>query len=151
MAFEDIVKAASEQLGVPKEKEVQKNESWEQTRIKLKSQFWIGMPYEEIIAILGTPTNVNDGSDILAGGTTIASRKTLTMLSQRQYLNWNRSEARYFLTIASGKLVSIYSIDPPISDFYEKSNVQDSSKKTVLDKSANAKKGFINKIKNIFK
>lgn len=71
----------------------------------------VGMTYDEVVRLLGEPSGVNPGTEMLEtgpGGVVVASEKTRAQLSRTKYCMWKRPEGRYLLTIEDGKLVSIY-------------------------------------------
>ena len=71
----------------------------------------VGMTYEEVVRLLGEPSGVNPGTEMLEtgpGGTVVASEGMRSRLSHTKYCMWNRPEGRYLLTIEDGKLSDIY-------------------------------------------
>jgi len=69
------------------------------------------MSYDEIVRLLGEPSGVNPGTEMLEtgpGGMVVASEETRARLSRTKYCKWERPEGRYLLTIEDGKLASIY-------------------------------------------
>jgi len=77
----------------------------------LGDRLYVGMTYKEIIKLLGEPSKVNPGTEMLETGprgVVVASEKTRAQLSHTMYCMWKRPEGIYALTIVDGKLASIY-------------------------------------------
>lgn len=125
------------------ENETPKKESWEEREQRLRSQFWIGMPYSALVATLGLPTSITNGPEILQGGLVIGSPNAIERINQTQFLYWDREEARYFLTVQSGYLKSIDYINPPSAAI--RALYQD------VDKGKKEKKDFFSKLMDFFK
>jgi hypothetical protein len=71
----------------------------------------IGMPYDEIVRLLGEPGRINPGTEMLeigSGGRVVASDETRAKLSKTQYCLWMRPEGRYLLVLEDGKLARIH-------------------------------------------
>jgi hypothetical protein len=71
----------------------------------------VGMTYDEVVRLLGEPSGVNPGTEMLETGprgVVVASEKTRAQLSSTKYCMWKRPEGRYLLIIEDGKLVKIY-------------------------------------------
>lgn len=80
----------------------------------LEDKLIVGMSIDEIIQLLGEPTNSNEGSNILKGrGTIIASKSTISRLNRTLYCFWDRPEAEYYLKLVDGKLADVNDVLPP--------------------------------------
>jgi len=72
----------------------------------------IGMPYDEIVKLLGNPSGINPGAEMLESGpdsTIVASKEVRDRLACTQYCSWKRPEGFYLLVIEYGKLARIHS------------------------------------------
>jgi hypothetical protein len=79
------------------------------------------MKMEEIVAFLGRPTNVTQGSSLVdGGGIVVASSSTISTLKKTQYACWYRPEAEYYLNIVDGRLAKIHEVRPSLpTEYYE--------------------------------
>lgn len=72
----------------------------------------VGMSYDEVVRLLGEPSKVNPGTEMLEMGprgmVVGASEETRAQFSRTKYCMWKRPEGTYLLTIEDGKLASIY-------------------------------------------
>jgi len=93
----------------------------------VKNKLKIGISYNEVIEILGNPTDTGTGESEILGGSgpvigTFTSRKgmsdTLNEIRSTSFCYWDRPEGTYNLTFTYGKLTNIYRIIPK-EDFKE--------------------------------
>lgn len=71
---------------------------------------YIGMPFGDIVRILGDPTGRNPGTemlDVAPGSKVVASEATRAQLAATEYCMWTRPEGAYYLVIEDGKLARI--------------------------------------------
>lgn len=81
------------------------------TSPKLGDKLYVGMPYDDIVRLLGKPSGMNPGAEMLEAGPrgkVVASEETRSRLARTQYCMWKRPEGRYLLVIESDRLVRIY-------------------------------------------
>jgi hypothetical protein len=77
----------------------------------LGDKLYIGMPLHEIISLLGEPSGVNLGSEMLQPGprhTVVMSAKMRSELSKTKYYLWRRPEGIYALVLVNDKLARIH-------------------------------------------
>jgi len=88
----------------------------------LRDKLHVGMSYSELVKLLGEPSGVNEGNNLLKGsGPRIVSESTQSYLGRTRYCCWRRPEATYYLNITDDKLSKVHSIEPPISqEFLDK-------------------------------
>jgi hypothetical protein len=70
----------------------------------------IGMPFSEVVQLLGEPSGVNPGTEMLEAGPhhqVVASEETHEQLARTSYYMWKRPEGMYLLVIEDGKLARI--------------------------------------------
>ena len=78
---------------------------------KIGDKLYVGMPLAEIVQLLGEPSGINPGMEIIESGPhgkVIASDETRARLARTQYCMWKRLEGRYLLVIENDKLARIY-------------------------------------------
>jgi hypothetical protein len=73
-----------------------------------KNQLYVGMPLDDIIALLGRPTSSAGGGDLLRGAARVVGAPPAS-LSGRAWYTWKRPEGTYTLTIQDGRLANIQS------------------------------------------
>jgi len=81
------------------------------TPIKPIDKLYIGMPINEIIQLLGEPSGVNPGTEMLEDGPhgkVVASDEMRSELSKTMYYLWKRPEGVYALVIVNNKLARIH-------------------------------------------
>lgn len=74
-------------------------------------KLYIGMSFSKIVRLLGKPSGVNPGTEMLEAGPhgeVVASEETRAQLARTEYCMWKRPEGTYLLVIEDGKLASIY-------------------------------------------
>lgn len=79
--------------------------------VKLGDKLYIGRPIHEIISLLGKPSGVNLGSEMLQPGPrhiVSMSDKMRSELSKTKYYLWKRPEGIYALVIINDKLARIH-------------------------------------------
>jgi hypothetical protein len=80
----------------------------------LRDKLRIGMTYEELVELLGEPTAVTSGDDVLDGaGRVVGSPKAISAIRGTSFPCWKREGAEYYLTLVDGKLARIHSILRP--------------------------------------
>jgi hypothetical protein len=80
-------------------------------RNKLGDRLYIGMRIQEIVSLLGSPTGINPGTEMLEGSScskTVVSDKMRSELSKTMYYLWKRPEGMYALVIVDDKLAKVY-------------------------------------------
>lgn len=85
----------------------------------LRDKLRIGMHYDELVQLLGTPSHVEEGAKLFRGATIVASsisgaERTKSYLRGLCFCCWRRPEAEYYLTLSDGRLESIHQILPPM-------------------------------------
>lgn len=78
---------------------------------KLGDKLYEGMPIQEIISLLGTPSGVNPGEEMLqtgSGSSVVVSDGLRSELMKTMYYLWKRPEGIYALVIVNDKLPRIY-------------------------------------------
>ena len=79
--------------------------------VKLSEKLYIGMSYDEAVAILGEPAARQGGNAMLGGyGKVTGSPKAIAAIGQQELCIWRREEGEYDLIFQNGKLVNIYSV-----------------------------------------
>lgn len=78
-----------------------------------KVEIVIGMSYSEVLNILGEPTSINTGAEVLSGsGPVLGNPDTIRQIYDTIFCYWDRPEATYELTFTAKKLTSISRIVP---------------------------------------
>jgi hypothetical protein len=78
---------------------------------KLGDRLYIGMRIQEIVSLLGSPTGINPGTEMLecsSGSKTVVSDKMRSELSKTMHYLWKRPEGMYALVIVDGKLARVF-------------------------------------------
>jgi hypothetical protein len=91
----------------------------------------IGMTMQELVQLLGQPSNTNPGNEILGGQVTGISTSPGDMrdqLSRTLFAAWNRPEGIYMLTLVDDRLDHIYRapgyVEPPPAPLVRKGSGQ---------------------------
>ena len=73
-------------------------------------KLYIGMPFKEIVNLLGKPSGINPGTEMIEGpGSVVASARTVSQLARTKYCMWKCPEGIYLLVIENDKLARIHS------------------------------------------
>jgi transcription elongation factor Elf1 len=74
-------------------------------------KLYISMPFSEIVQLLGEPSGINPGSEMLESSqshTVVASEETRAQLARTRYCMWKRPEGKYLLVLEDEMLARIY-------------------------------------------
>jgi len=74
-------------------------------------KLYIGMPFADIVSLLGEPSGVNLGTEMFEAGPrgkVVVSDEICARLSHTQYCMWKCPEGMYLLVIEDGKLARIH-------------------------------------------
>jgi hypothetical protein len=76
----------------------------------LGDKLYMEMPFDEIVRLLGEPTGINPGPEMIESGPQhiiAVPDKTRILLENTKYCMWKRSEGIYLLVIEYEKLARI--------------------------------------------
>jgi hypothetical protein len=76
----------------------------------LGDKLHMGMPFDEIVRLLGEPTGINPGTEMIESGPRhiiAVPDKTRILLENTKYCMWKRPEGIYLLVIEYEKLARI--------------------------------------------
>jgi hypothetical protein len=78
---------------------------------KPSEKLYIGMSYDEVVAILGEPA-ARQGGDAMLGryGKVSGSPRAVAAIGQQEFCIWLRGEGEYDLVFQNGKLMNISSV-----------------------------------------
>jgi DNA-directed RNA polymerase subunit M/transcription elongation factor TFIIS len=73
-------------------------------------KLYISMPFSEIVQLLGEPSGINPGNEMLESGpnhTVVASEETRAQMARTRYCMWERPEGIYLLVTEDDRLARI--------------------------------------------
>jgi len=106
----DIIKNITEPKNNNTSNIVEENISRNKTNQILSDKLYIGMPFNDIVNLLGEPSGINPGTEMIEGPqTVVASNNFVSRLERTKYCMWKRSEGVYLLVIEDDKIARITS------------------------------------------